>query len=136
MLRKIGMLHKMGNVLKARNFSARMKLSKIEKSSQVVLDNQVLGAKTQESTHAKVATTKKRYENEEFDVAAATESALMDSKGIFRETEGEAEKVYNYVETEQTLRNDIQMINYKSKIYINFDCMAQKLLQSSYAYFD
>lgn len=61
-----------------------------------------------------------RTNKEAVDLMAQTESVLMDNKGIFREVEGDDTKTYNYIETEQSRMNDMQMINYKSKHLVTY----------------
>lgn len=120
MLRKLRHVNTALSVMRA-NFSARQKLAKLQQSSSVMLERQALGVKPNQQTHAKLETTTIAESEEVINLMPETEAAVMDNKGLFKEVDTEDPKIHNYIETEQSRQNDLQMINYKSIITDTFN---------------
>ena len=118
-LRKIGRLGKAPKVftftrlpnfkMSQEIFSARNKLSKLQKTSQMHQVAQSFGNKVDENTHDKVIKNKEDI-NQEFNVDKTSE--------LINENEETSQSIPNYVDNEKALENDMHMINYKSKLLV------------------
>ena len=95
-----------------RRFSSSLRMQGIKKPTQVVLERQALGATTESATASPMS-------SEALDAAnmmPQSDSAVLDSRGIFREQEEGVDKMQNYVDPEKAFKSDMQMINYKSTL--------------------
>ena len=94
------------------NFSARLKLAKLQKTAPVSVGG--LGTPRKTQTHAKF--TSERSQGTQIDLLEQSEAAIAQTPGLFKEPEAEPAPVPNYLENDQMLKNDMHTINYKSRL--------------------
>lgn len=106
------MLHK----INLRRFSSVLKVASAKRPTQVVLERQSLGANTDSSLSMKSISATPSELIVTNDSATTSDAAVLDSKGIFRETEEADESIQNYIDHDKSMKNDMRMINYRSKL--------------------
>mmetsp|Transcript_23032 Transcript_23032/g.22897 ORF Transcript_23032/g.22897 Transcript_23032/m.22897 type:complete len:131 (-) Transcript_23032:193-585(-) len=124
MFRKVGLINKLrvtptsSNLLNLRltnrNFSARMKLSQLQRSNKELFTTAAVGNSSQQSLHSNPAAEAERcYDKDLIDKTLENNEKLDAS---LYESESEESTLQNYVDQEQALKDNMQMINYKNLI--------------------
>jgi hypothetical protein len=88
----------------------------MRKPTQVILERQALGVSTESTFESTASSSVPSEALESTNILSQSDSAVLDSKSIFREQEEESENVQNYVDPEKAFKSDMQMINYKSRL--------------------
>lgn len=98
------------------NFSARLKLAKLQQSNKEMFENQANNIRSTQEIHSHIP-SQTNFTNQEV-LMAESEAAVAKVGENLLNPESEDNKVPNYIDSEQALKNDMQMINYKSKFIL------------------
>ena len=126
MLRNLGVINKISFSKKTAsmlrygtskyNFSARLKLSKLKEANKDAFESTSFGIPSIQNKHSNVMSGMNITSSQEIVEAKEVTIGNVPSSSVSHEAETEG--MQNYIDNEQTLKNDMQMINYKSKFIL------------------
>jgi hypothetical protein len=115
-LRKIGMLNKFNKLMLPKRYfsfggsekiaSARSKLSKLERTKAMANSPNASGLSSDLNTHDK---------GKDYQKAADVAVQSRETNNDIDVSEVESKKLFNYIDGDQALQNDMRTINYRSK---------------------